>query len=357
MSKKRRIFDIDFDAAEVEDKVLITTASRNRRGPMATAISETADALADRQAAEAQIREENDRLAHEFVALKRAGQIVVSVPLDQIAVSKLTRDRAPGRDDEIEELKDSLMGIGLSNPIRVEEVDGGYELIQGFRRLTAYRELYEETGDEAWAEIPASVQETGEALDLLYQRMVDENLIRKDLSFGEMAKLAVHYAYDRQTPECTPFEATDMLYASASRQKRSYIRHFTTLFAKCGHAMAHFDKVPRKLGLDLVRRIEEDESVAVHVRQLLDDLDDPTPEAELAILTQWSKPNPLGAQRRKAGPKSSAKTVIQLNLEGQKTKCTASNGKLELQVNRDFSALDRDKLEEAIAIFMRTLDG
>ena len=42
---------------------------------------------------------------------------------------------------ELEELKDSIRNIGLSNPIRVEQSGGRYELVQGMRRLTAFREL------------------------------------------------------------------------------------------------------------------------------------------------------------------------------------------------------------------------
>jgi len=36
-------------------------------------------------------------------------------------------------------------------------------------------------------------------------------------------------------------------------------------------------------------------------------------------------------------------------------KCTAADGRLELQVNRDFTAMDRRRLEEALQAFLDTL--
>ena len=159
---KRRVFDIDF-----EDNVVPSgtePAPEPRRGPMAAAITENAAALSERQQAEAAIRAENDRLAHEYVALKKNGQIVGRVDVTAIRADKLIRDRSIARDPELDELKASIKSVGLSNPIHVEEVADGYELIQGFRRLSAYRELLEETGDESYARIPATLQARGAQL-------------------------------------------------------------------------------------------------------------------------------------------------------------------------------------------------
>ena len=63
MSKKRRVFDIEFpsDPIEVETPVPVGTDEPEpreaRRGPMASAIQENASALRERQAAEAAIRQ------------------------------------------------------------------------------------------------------------------------------------------------------------------------------------------------------------------------------------------------------------------------------------------------------------
>lgn len=141
-------------------------------------------------------------------------------------MNKLIRDRAPAADFELAELVQSIRDIGLSNPIRVEPGrDGRYELIQGWRRLCAFRKLLEETGDaNAWGRIPAGIAARGDALEQLYRRMVNENMVRKDISFAEMAQLALHYAMDPQTAEHD--RAVAVLFRSAGYQKRSYVRNF-----------------------------------------------------------------------------------------------------------------------------------
>ncbi|TMV47274.1 replication protein, partial [Thioclava sp. BHET1] len=199
-----------------------------------------AGALRERQAAEAAIRAENDRLAHELVRLKKLGLVVDQIPLDAISNTKLTRDRSAQRDPELDELKTSIRSIGLSNPIRVEQGEAGYELVQGYRRLAAYRELLEETGDaERYGTIPAGLIGRGETLESLYRRMVDENLVRRDISFAEMAALARSYHLDSETGSETIDDAIAVLFGSAGRQKRIYIRNFATLLDHIGDKLSH----------------------------------------------------------------------------------------------------------------------
>ena len=161
---KRRVFDIDFPedspAPAPAEPPRQNTAEGSgsgaaRRGPMATAIPENADALRQRAEAEKTIRAENDRLANEFVRLKKLGLVVDRIPLGKIRTDKLVRDRSVSRDPELYELKDSIRSIGLSNPIRGEEDGGVYQLGTGFRRLSAYRALLEATGDDRLADLPA----------------------------------------------------------------------------------------------------------------------------------------------------------------------------------------------------------
>lgn len=146
MSKKRRVFDIDmpddetFPAGKVSEG-LETKSMVPRRGPMATAIGENSRSLRERKSQEDAIRAENDALAHEHVRLKKLGLIVDLIPLELIDASKLVRDRAEAPDMDLEELIDSIKDIGLSNPIRVERNGERYELVQGMRRLSAFRGL------------------------------------------------------------------------------------------------------------------------------------------------------------------------------------------------------------------------
>lgn len=368
---KRRGFDIDFPAgtetpAEEEfprgPEGYYTGGGRakpgaSRRGPMAAAISENAEALRDRAEAERAIREENDRLAHDYVRLKRAGLITDLVPIDAVLTTKLTRDRAAGPDPEIEELKASIREVGLSNPIRVEPVGDHYELVQGFRRLSAYRELYAETGDEAYARIPAGLVASGEALVGLYRKMVDENLVRRGISFAEMAQLALSFARDPNTETTDIEEAITLLYASAGRQKRSYIRHFATLLEELGDDLHHAEAIPRKLGLELVKRMGDEEGFSDGLREMLAGQGDVSSDYEVARLADALKSAPKASPKPKgSSANAAAKTTLRCTVPAGTVRCAARDGKVELAMERDFSSIDRHRLEAAVAAFMAALD-
>lgn len=347
---KRRVFDIDFDEAAVPAG---TEEAPARRGPMAAAISENADALSARQAAEAEIRAENDRLAHEYVALKKNGQIVGMVALDQITTVKLIRDRSADRDPDLDELKASILAVGLSNPIHVEEVADGYELIQGFRRLSAYRELFAETGEARFAQIPATLQARGAQLDHLYRRMVDENLVRRDISFAEMAQLAMSYANRSGQSVAAAIEA---LYASAGRQKRSYIRHFAQLLTVLGGDLKHPEGIPRATGLSLVKLLEENQRFAGQVRAVLNSQPDRDATLELSLLRSAVSGGQTKPKKAKAPtPRSSAKTTIKLNRPEGVAKCTASSGRFEVTMDHDFGSIEPRRLEAAARAFLDSL--
>ncbi|WCE68607.1 ParB N-terminal domain-containing protein (plasmid) [Sulfitobacter faviae] len=220
---------------------------------MASAIAETAEATHARADAKAAIRAENDALAHEHVRLKKLGLITDQIQTSEVLTSKLTRDGSANVVPGLDELKDSIKADGLLNPIRVEKTENGFDLIQGYRRLSAFRQLAEETGDPRYSRIPAAMVPRGEPLVGLYRKMVDENLIRKDLSFGEMTHLALSYAGDEGIGAA---EAVSSLYASALKQKRTYIRQFARVLEALEGAVRYPEAIPRALGLDLYKLIE-----------------------------------------------------------------------------------------------------
>lgn len=366
MSKKRRVFDIDmpdetFPAGKVEELRRKPKPMPLRRGPMATAIGENSKSLRERQEVEQSIRAENDALAVEHVRLKKLGLIVDLVPLDLIDAAKIHRDRAGGADMELEELKDSIRSIGLSNPIRVEKSGDRYELVQGMRRLTAFRELLGETGHDEFKVIPAGLIGQGETLEGLYRRMVDENLVRKDISFGEMAELARSYAADSQTDCNDPDKAVAILYKSAGYQKRSYIRAFVALLDEIGDALEHAHAIPRSLGLNLRKRMEETPAIATKIKAELAQWHDRPINDELDVLRKYaggvgaSETFPAGKVTKKQAPRK-AKTTFQIERVEGAAKCTASNGRLELRLPLDFSAVDRRKLEAAVKALLDGLD-
>lgn len=361
MTKKRRMFDIDLPEDDViSPEPQVSTGLR--RGPMATAIGENADSLRRRAQQESAIREENDTLAHEFVRLKKLGLVTDLIPIDEVAANKLTRDRSQRLDPDLGELITSIKAIGLSNPIQVEQVaDGRYELVQGWRRLSAYRALYRETGDERYARIPAGLMARGETLEGLYRRMVDENMVRKDISWAEMARLAMAYASDPSV-DCDDLDqAVNVLFATAAAQKRSYIRRFASLMAKLEKVLEFPESIPRALGLDLAQMLDLDPTLIAPLCQRLRAVPRKLPEDELAVLRAFLGEKPAISLRGNAPaqtrgrPAKRGKTTLRLPLAVGEVKCTASQGKVELRLDRDFSAVDQDRLERAVEAFFATL--
>ena len=289
MTRKRRVFDIDMPSEEVvQPEPRIRTLER--RGPMASAISENAEALKVRRNAVEAIREENDALAHEFVALREAGQVVEALPLEDVHTHLLVRDRLPGEDRELEELVTSIRDLGLSNPIRVlPRPDGdGFELVQGYRRLAAYKQLHQQEGEGAWGRIPALVLPGEIDISGLHRRMIDENVVRRDLSFAEMARAAQNYAADPGTDADDLPAAVAALFQSAPYSKRSYIRSFAYLLDELGGCLTFPAEVPRALGVALARHIKDRPELVGRIRIDLEACPDRSTQDELDILRRYA---------------------------------------------------------------------
>ncbi|MEM6549218.1 MAG: ParB N-terminal domain-containing protein [Pseudomonadota bacterium] len=382
MSKRRRVFEI-----EVPEEVAVAPAPEaafpagnrtpdpapagRRRGPMATAVRESAEAVRERAETEAAVRAENDRLAHEHVRLKRLGLIAEAVPIDQIDTTMLHRDRSRSAPDpDFAELKASILDVGLSNPIRVEAAVGGrYELIQGWRRLQAYHALHVETGDERFATIPAGISQPGESLEMSYRRMVDENLVRRNVSFAEMAMLAQAYAADSATECGGMHDAVNVLFASAGKQKRAYIRAFGELLERLETSLSFPEAIPRNLGLALRRELETGSVVLAEVQRTLKDSRPKNAEEEVALLRRFVRAE-SGGLASAEGPASNLKsaramptgegvrrtrTSFRFSTGLGEMRCTAADGKLELRGTTDFSSVERRRLEAAVAAFMAAL--
>lgn len=358
MTRKRRMFDIEMP----EDPVPVDAAppGDGRRGPMASAVRENAESLRQRAEVEQRIRAENDALAHAFVKAQSQGLMMQRIGLGAVRTTKLTRDRGDLDPGELQELCDSILAIGLSNPIRVERSGDGFELVQGLRRLSAFFQLDAAHPGQGYDAIPAVVMEPGETLDMLYRRMVDENLIRSDVSFAEMARLAQAYAADPETAARDPDAAVDVLFGSAGKQKRSYIRGFARLLDMVGGSLRHAHALPRALGLALRKELEADHVALSRLKAQLALRPDRSADEEmemLRIFCGFDQPNTFPAGNLpEASPKAPrpARTTFQVSGQAGAIKCTASQGRLELRGDVDFSALDRKRLEDAVARF---LDG
>lgn len=293
------------------------------------------------------------------------GLVAVPVALADVATYLLMRDRARGDDPELAELVASVRDVGLSNPIRVEaRADGKYELIQGFRRLSAFRALLAETGDAlALGAIPAIIMPRGEAVATQYRRMVDENMVRKDISFAEMAQMAISYAADPFTADHDAEKAVAVLFRSASYSKRSYIRGFLPLMESLGEHLQFAQHIPRDLGLKLSEALAEQDGLASRLRAELKAWDNRSVSDELTLLRRAvglvadgdSGTASRTAPERRVVMGGGAKTIFQVATRRGGARCTAGQGLLVIRSNRDFAAMDRRTLEGAVRSMLDTL--
>ena len=244
--------------------------------------------------------------------------------------------------------------------------------MQGFRRLSAFRALQRDTGRGGVRHAsPRWLLQPGETLEALYRRMVDENLVRKDISFAEMASLARAYADDPGTGVDSVDDAVLALYRSARRNKRSYIRAFAQMLAVLEKHLEHPEAIPRNLGLAVRRRMETaPESVADLQRSLVTGRRHSV-EEELAILRRYAgeaeEAEPSAEPEAPAFPAGNVapdkagqrkpRTTFQIASDQGPVRCTASQGRLELRHEIDFSALDRRRLEKAVQQFLDVLGG
>jgi len=179
---------------------------------------------------------------------------------------------------------------------------------------------------------------------------VDENLVRKDLSFGEMARLALSYAQDSGVEVS---DAVGTLYASALKQKKTYIRQFARVLADLDGALRYPEAIPRALGLDVYRFLDAQAGNAMTLKKALIKQPERDADAELAVLR-------AGITAKKAAPKpagrSSAKTSLRLGLPQGEMRVIASDGKVEMRLPRDFSAVSKARLQRGIEAFLAALD-
>jgi ParB family chromosome partitioning protein len=114
--------------------------------------------------------------------------------------------RAVLDEDQLDELAASIKKLGIINPLTVKEVDGGYEVVAGHRRLLAARRA-------GLVAVPCLVRSPRDADPHALQ--LHENLYRQELSPVEEAAW-----FAELLPECG--DDTDRL-AALVKQSRNYV--------------------------------------------------------------------------------------------------------------------------------------
>lgn len=235
-----------------------------------------------------------EEVAREMTAAEEEGRVVKKLPLDQIVLRHLARDRMVLDEDEMTALMASLEARGQQTPIEVLPLgDGTYGLISGLRRMEALKRLGQ---GEALAIIRKP-----ESSAAAYQAMVEENEIRADLSFYERAQIAV--AAVRQGVYPNTKTAVKGLFAHAPATKRSKITKFVMICEELGSVLNFPTAIPEHLGLKLAQAIDGRPDYASGIASRLKGADAPDAASERAVLEAALKgPEPSKPARVDLGP-------------------------------------------------------
>jgi len=224
-----------------------------------------------------------NEMAESLARARDEGRMVVALPLDQIVVDHLVRDRVAVDVIEMQTLKASLRSRGQQTPIEVMHLDDGrYGLISGWRRCQALSEIAQEDHSDE-PTVLALLRRPEEASDA-YLAMVEENEIRVDLSYFERARIVVKaveegvYGSERT--------ALQMLFHSASRAKRSKIGSFLPVVRALDGALRFPQGLSERLGLSLAQAMNEDPGFVARLRTQLAAVEAETLEAETALLSK-----------------------------------------------------------------------
>ena len=343
-----------FGFAPVETKS--ATPGRTRAvGPMGAAVREAAESLQEATEAKVELRRRNAEDAKAFRAAADEGRILHTLPVSDIATDDLPRDRleleAVAASDAMEELKSSIRVRGQKEPVEVYQgEDGRYQLKKGWRRLTALRQLFDETGEAEFATVIARV-EGGEGDRLArYIDMVEENVVREDLTFAEMAQVAI-------TAAAAPgLEGEDVealvkrLYGSLHKMKRSYVRSFVFLLTELGDSLRFPKDVSRNMGVEVARLLKAGQGDSEALRSDLASCRTTEDQGRVLAAFVAAAAKPKSAPRK--GPSKQQKFEFRV---GQ-TKVTARDGECRIVGKHDYASVPRDRLERAIKAFEAALE-
>ena len=274
-----------------------------------------------------------------------AGLVAEMLPLVQIDADFIRRDRMVEDEEAMAELLESLRVHGLRTPIEVTKVDDGYGLISGFRRLDAFRRLAET--DPRFAEIPAFVREAGTGQGA-YVSMVEENELRANLSPYERGRIAVLAAGQGVFP--TTEAAVDVLFAAASKAKRSKVRSFAVVHEALGDLLQHPISLTEKAGLKLAAALRD--GAQSKLREALAGATVADPKSEWMLLEAALKEAPeVSKDKAKGGrPQQVQRIPSQALSGGGDMRAEVTSDELRIRIRgRSISVEEAQKLLNEIA--------
>lgn len=268
------------------------------------------------------------------------------VPLEAIDTSALPRDRLSlnrvAADPAMAGLKHSLRAHGQRDPVEVfEDETGRMQLKTGWRRWTALRQLHAKTGEARFATIEVRVVPQMPRLEAL-RAQGESNMLREDLSFAELAQLAITAAEEARGDA---HEMVGTLFAALPAMKRSYIRQFVFLLQALHPGLKWPAAVPRNLGVDVaraLRTLEQAEALRIRLAGCR------SVQSQTAALTRFLRQTKRVAKGLAPPPaKPSARKEICV---GQ-ARVIAQSGSCRIVSDRDYAQVPDWQLEGALRAF------
>lgn len=340
------ISPVDIEPAELR---------RRGSGPMSAAVREAAENLSEATEAKVEARRKNAEDAKFLRSAREDGLIIERISVEDIRTDGLPRDRIDlagvAASDEMDELKTSIRAYGQREPVELyRDADGALQLKKGWRRLTALRSLLEETGEDRFSFALARVDRSAPDRIQNYVDMVEENVIRENLSFAEMAQVAISAARDPGVEGVDAEVHVQRLYGSLHKMKRSYIRSFVRLLLALGDDLKFPKAVSRNLGVEVERGLADGRIDVKALRASLGLCADPGAQAEVLQFSVVKKVSlPPGARAEAVG------NVRKYEFRLGDLKVTARKGELRVKADIDYSEVPRDRLEKAIDALRRAL--
>lgn len=249
MAKRKRLTPALISGSDKGSSSEIESVSA--KPPIAHIAAETASAAAFAEVADA------------LTSAREEGRLITRLPLAEIKVSHLVRDRVAFDPADMAALKASLDSRGQQVPIEVvpleNNAEGQYGLISGLRRVIALREIGQ-------TEVLALVRQPKNSV-AAYLAMVEENEIRSGVSYYERARVASEAA--RLGLFETPHVAIAHLFGQASPAKRSKIGSFVTVHEALSTVLRFPAAIPERLGLQMAKALGETGRFAQRLEQQL----------------------------------------------------------------------------------------
>jgi len=322
-------------------------------GPMTRAVRETGESVEAGSEARIVERRQNASDAKEFRRAKDDGLLLAMIPVDCVGTNGLPRDRidleSVAQSDEMLELKASIEEGGQRDPIEVyPDPDGNFQLKIGWRRLEALRQLNRSEGGDRFSRVLARISDKPQSRVWLFRHMVEENLIREDLSFAEMAQVAINVADDPAVDETDAREVVGLIYDSLNKTKRSYIRSFVDLLKAVGSSLRWPKSVARNIGVEAARVMASEPGTVSVLKKALSACDCESDQDKVLkrYVTSGGKFEELGDD----------KVLKMMKVDCGDMSARARGRECRVVWSQGFDGVSGEKLEQAITAFRAVLE-